>query len=45
LSASPEWPRPDQPDSAWRGADTITSTGRAWIRHSVCPPSSSSNTE
>ena len=30
-SASPEWPRPDQPDRAWRGADTITSTamGRA----------------
>ena len=25
-SASPEWPRPDQPDRAWRGADIITST-------------------
>jgi YspA, cpYpsA-related SLOG family len=32
-SASPEWPRPDQPDRAWRGVETITSTGRGRIRH------------
>jgi YspA, cpYpsA-related SLOG family len=32
-SASPEWPRPDQPDGAWRGVETITSTGRGRIRH------------
>jgi hypothetical protein len=44
-SASPEWPRPDPPDRAWRGADTIASTGRGGIRHSICPPSSSSNTK
>jgi hypothetical protein len=32
-SASPEWPRPDQPDRAWRGVETTTSTGRGRIRH------------
>jgi hypothetical protein len=44
-SASPEWPRPDQPDRAWRGADTHFDRAGCWIRHSVCPPSSASNTE